>query len=1346
MTDRYYKDDQVIYYPAESVNFIVDLWRKFANDKAFPVNESEFFHMDEFIQHLKNEGHFERLQGPWYFTNMDNMQYLWEFYLIPSYGYEDIDGGVNTVEGTRMLLPPHDYGGGFEGFLRTVLYHMMNKSWFTEEMSVPGSGFEMTTDVRFKARLLNSSGVACSDLNADYDPGDYYNIKCKTTSLKSIERKLKRNDEKDFYKILLFDIPNIKMSQHEFCVYKIFKNMLGNVPIEHNRAYEDYNDILTLCKRLLKEANWSIYEIKQSGEYWEIINSFENIHKKFKLAFVIFVIGAHAKVTCIDGKGKRGCEYFTSKCPTCEEYVKLSKIHFDSCSGNVKNVPIIQNVEMKEYGMDHVENMEENSQIVIDNCLEALKNNQSIYVNGPGGSGKSRLINAIVKKFAGKTKVLASTAEVAKRFGGGQTVHSFFHLSKFEKKFKKGVYHAFHNDRISFEKYVNSKFNYCPDYVIIDESGMLDGVYIDTLDYVCRVITQRFDRHFGNIKFAFMLDECQLPPVKGRLKMYTTSQIRLIRLKNSFTLDGPWRLSQGVNDKEELLKQFVFMEKCRLGKTPDLDFINFMLDEEVDYGNIDGTILVRTNESARKLNRRIFESREFIKLWPKNPFEFYLGMRVICTSNIAKTWGDYKPINGSRGVVIGSKQYNGESVICVRFDKGECMFRNYYSDEDSNKKQSWTVDIVCSKVITIHRSQGMTIAGKIYIEWMYGGAGFQRGMLYVALSRCQNLRNVFIIRSKTRKPEMFFENNLHWSPLAVSIANDPTKVQPEYLIEDEENYYSLADNSRKRETFTFRDKRYNKPPKEVKGSRILCDYKFEEYSHLFDHAIIIDHETANAPDGKQRPICTYVKYYVNGMPRHFNDLLKDYNNIPEHENPLTLKKPKYGWDQKFKMMEFSFDYSENPIEDLCMGICMILELAQIYTFNDMKTGEAWNTIRSTTMTDWGFNNNGFDVFFFFKEFLENGNWNFKPTLVNAGTMLKLFKLTSTKTNGKEFVHYQTRDLMQICGSLGGFDGAVKSWCKNIIQDLIKGTNLENYIHPFNPKDFEEYYDARGREIFTDKNKISSDYGSFKKKREMELKNLLFLSDNIQYYVKDGELTKGFAPLKLVVERLGKTQKIWKKIPRKMNMIQNYGGEKSFIGNCYYPREHAKVIEKIQSDGNYSFFENYNLKKDYKDYARLDVFLTELLMRALNDTVFKFGSEIETSTGEKIAIESSRGKVISGTRTCLLRYATTAQLVQQITFTNLPDCCIRSDTGLYIETELYLLPRSFDKMVNGILGGKTLGRRLHFQSKGDDDDYMQYADFSGMYMKILEQYYYPYGAFRHYTRKNQEFIKDLEDSY
>lgn len=1338
MADNYYIGE-TIYYPSEAVNFIVDLWREFTNDDAFPVNETEFPRMNEFIQYLKNEGHFEKLQGRWYFPNMDNMQYLWEFYLIPEYTFQ-VDDDTASEEGTRMLMAPVDYGPGFEGFVKSLLYHMMNKSWITDEASVPGSGFELETNVKFKVRLLASSGIACSTEKCDYDPGTYFKIKCMTTTLKSIERKLKRFDDGNFYEILLFDIPKMKVNEHEYCVYKILKNIIPNVGGNYNREYDDYNDVLNTCQTLLTESNWSLYELDQCDGYWTIKNFYENIHKKFKIAFVIFITGKHAKLTCIDGDGKRGCEYFKSKCPTCEEYVKLSDRHFNSCNGIKQDEDIIRNVKMKTYTIDHVLNMHANSQKIIGDCIRALENKQSIYVNGPGGSGKSELIKEIVKKFPGKTKVLASTAEVANRFIGGQTVHSFFHLGMFEKKFKMGVGGAFENDRVGFEKFVNSKFDSCPEYVIIDEAGMLGGEFMEIIDYVCRVITQCFDRRFGTIKFAFMLDECQLPPVKCKLKMYTTPQLRLVRLQNSFTLDAPWRLANGVTDSEELLKQFIFLEKCRLGIKPELDFINFILDVDVNYSELDGTVLVRTNESAKKINRAIFDSEKFIKLWENNTFEYYMGMQVICTSNVSKTWGTYKPYNGARGCVIGSTQCNGETVLCVRFEKGECMFRNYYSEKDISGKQRWTIDLVCSKVITIHRSQGMTIAGKVYIEWMYGKNHFNPGMLYVALSRCQNLRNITVIRKSSNKPEKFFDQTLKYSPLAVAVANDPKKLQPAYLIEDEEGFYSVADNKKRQETFTFRDKRYFKPQK-VKRGKMLLDYKFMEYSHLFDHSIIIDHETANGSDGKQRPICTYVKYYVNGKPRHFNELLADYGNIPHHEFPRTDGVPRYGWDDEYKMMEFSLDYSEHPIRDLCMGICMILELALVYIHHKIDIGKDWKCICMNPMTDWGFNNNGFDIFFFFKEYLQSSKWDYIPNLVSAGTTLKLFNLKVRDKNDRDITIYQTRDLMQLTGP-GSFGKAVESWCKNISKDLMAGINLENYIIPFTPRDFEHYCDARGRDLFTEQ-ELRRDFEEFKERKRGDLKIIKMLSKNTQYYIEGGKFSKGFAPLKLVVEKLGANVQTWKGIPKCMNLIAEYGGRLNFVNNCYYDREKPAVYEKIAEYG-YEFFTKFDLKKDYKDYARLDVFLTELLMRAMNDIVYRFGSEITSKTGEKFSIASSVGEFISGTRTCLLRYATTAQLVQQITFTNLPDCCIKSDTGLYIETELYLLPKTLDKMVNGVLGGKTLARRMHFQSKGDGD-YMQYGDFSGMYMKILEKYEYPYGGFKHYANKHTE-LSVMEKQY
>ena len=118
MGDNYYIGE-TIYYRSEAVNFIVDLWREFTNGDAFPVNETEFPRMGEFIQYLKNEGHYENLQKKWVFLNLDGMPYYWEFVLAPINTIPVIGGDDITEAEVERLLSPVHFGTVYEGFVRS---------------------------------------------------------------------------------------------------------------------------------------------------------------------------------------------------------------------------------------------------------------------------------------------------------------------------------------------------------------------------------------------------------------------------------------------------------------------------------------------------------------------------------------------------------------------------------------------------------------------------------------------------------------------------------------------------------------------------------------------------------------------------------------------------------------------------------------------------------------------------------------------------------------------------------------------------------------------------------------------------------------------------------------------------------------------------------------------------------------------------------------------------------------------------------------------------------------------------------------------------------------------------
>ena len=170
----------------------------------FPINETEFPRFDEFVAYLKTTHHYDALQGRHHFLNMDGRSYFWEVILTPSHLVQTATDEEIYTQGKNLLFAPVDAGPGFDGFLYSVLYHMMNKTWISEEVTVPGSGLELSTEYNLTMRLLKNDAINNSCGNA------YCFIDAKNPPLAKVHRQVLTAKRKDVncYVLKLFEAKN----------------------------------------------------------------------------------------------------------------------------------------------------------------------------------------------------------------------------------------------------------------------------------------------------------------------------------------------------------------------------------------------------------------------------------------------------------------------------------------------------------------------------------------------------------------------------------------------------------------------------------------------------------------------------------------------------------------------------------------------------------------------------------------------------------------------------------------------------------------------------------------------------------------------------------------------------------------------------------------------------------------------------------------------------------------------------------------------------------------------------------------------------------------------------------
>ena len=126
-----------------------------------------------------------------------------------------------------------------------------------------------------------------------------------------------------------------------------------------------------------------------------------------------------------------------------------------------------------------------------DEAVRIVDNNQSIYINGRAGTGKTYLVNKIIEELKLRGKVCRGFSPTNKgaRLIGGNTIHSLYYKFKTDKK---GLIRMFEREKI--------------DYIFIDEVSMMVKDFYQLFILI--------KRSFSNIKFIIAGDFGQLPPVK----------------------------------------------------------------------------------------------------------------------------------------------------------------------------------------------------------------------------------------------------------------------------------------------------------------------------------------------------------------------------------------------------------------------------------------------------------------------------------------------------------------------------------------------------------------------------------------------------------------------------------------------------------------------------------------------------------------------------------------------------------------------------------------------------------------------------------------------------------------
>ncbi len=385
--------------------------------------------------------------------------------------------------------------------------------------------------------------------------------------------------------------------------------------------------------------------------------------------------------------------------------------------------------------------------------------NQSFFLTGRAGTGKTTFINNVLATVRKNFVVLAPTGKAAMLIGGS-TIHSYF-------GFKPGDTTP---QSMGTSKNLATISNV--DTFIVDEVSMLRCDLVDAMDFTLRRALHS-SLPFGGKQMIFCGDLYQLAPVVQK----NTADMEMLQTEYGTT--------NAYFYKAHAFKylQLPKIEFLKVYRQKDADFLSMLdhirtgefIEKEVETLNkrvVSPTsqdepyvILSGRKNQVEKINKEFLDAidskpftykSETSGNFPKNnndlPAEDELILKVGAQVMFCKNDTNGRWVNGT----LGKVSYLSDDKIMVRMDNDD----EVTVDKTSWEKTATTYNRKTKKMerevlgmfvqypirlawaMTIHKSQGATF-DRMLLDLEKGGI-FADGQLYVALTRVRNLEGLFL--------------------------------------------------------------------------------------------------------------------------------------------------------------------------------------------------------------------------------------------------------------------------------------------------------------------------------------------------------------------------------------------------------------------------------------------------------------------------------------------------------------------------------------------------------------------------------------------------------------------------
>ena len=394
--------------------------------------------------------------------------------------------------------------------------------------------------------------------------------------------------------------------------------------------------------------------------------------------------------------------------------------------------------------------------------------NESAFITGRAGTGKSYLLNFFVANSRKNVVVVAPTGVAAINVGG-QTIHSFFRIAPTTPIDMNGLISRSAARR---DLYKNL------DVVVLDEVSMVSSELMDAIDQVLRKANGN-SLPFGGKQMLMFGDLYQLPPVAGPQIMrylddtfggaffFHAPAIERLRIK-------PYELTHVFRQKDP---DFIgILNEVRDGTITDAS-LSRLNERAIPASQDPAVVIAPTKDVVGQMNESMLngideplftyeasvtgEMRES-DFPTQRVLRLKYGARVMMLRNDSGTVSD-RPnenrrwVNGTLGQV--SKLTDDQVWVQIRgvshqLDR-ETWTKIQYSYDPKMKQLTKRVTaefvqfpITLAWAVTVHKAQGATYQS---VGLNLAGGMFAAGQTYVALSRCVDMNKLFLSRPIERE-------------------------------------------------------------------------------------------------------------------------------------------------------------------------------------------------------------------------------------------------------------------------------------------------------------------------------------------------------------------------------------------------------------------------------------------------------------------------------------------------------------------------------------------------------------------------------------------------------------------